>query len=104
MLDAKAVITDANPATQDLLGRPLPEIVGRPLIDFLAADLATARATAQRLVGDGDYHNENLKLNKAGVQISADVSASRVNVGGVQLILMIAREASRRPMRPLAPA
>lgn len=50
LIDAKGVITDANPQAQSLLRRGIDELSGRPLLDFVPA---ACREPACRLLQEG---------------------------------------------------
>ncbi len=84
------LITDANPPLLQLLGYHLPELMGRPALDFVAPDArqqVTAVMTANR-----ETRYDTAVLHKSGERIPVEFIVRSMHVGGALQRMTIVRD------------
>lgn len=90
-------IIDANPQAELLLARPRAEIIGANQRGFFPARLEAAPAAPEardRPMNGGSYETEIVR--KDGTVVTADVSVSRMQLHGHNLLLLHFRDITRR--------
>ena len=98
LLDSHGEILEANPRAEELLGRPADALRHHRFRDFAAPDAPdTGWDALARPTPEGAPRIESVHLARAdGTTIPAEVSASSVRVGKADLVLIVARDVSRR--------
>ena len=92
------IVLEINRAAEALFGRPRSEVVGRHFLETLAPE---ERAKVRRsfegdVVRGGAQGQESVVLRADGKTIPIEVSVSRVEIGGEQLMFAIIRDVSER--------
>jgi two-component system cell cycle sensor histidine kinase/response regulator CckA len=98
LADLDGTLLEVNRRTEELLGRPAVELVGRRFDEFLPAeDREAARALFQQLLNEGYISQDNGHVSgPSGRRVTVDYSASLVEVGGERLVLGILHDATER--------
>jgi PAS domain S-box-containing protein len=98
LADPAGEILEANHQAEELLGRPAAEIRRHRLRDFAAPDAPdTGWEALDRIPDRGSVRVEAIQFARAdGAAVPADVSAARVRAGSRDLVLVIARDITRR--------
>ncbi len=95
-LDEKGRILSANSTVEQLFGFPTEEVVGRPIVDFIAwakKHVTDAQAPRGFLVGKG---LEAIGKKKDGTVVPLEVSVSDTNLGKRKLYAAIIRDVTER--------
>jgi PAS domain S-box-containing protein len=86
----KGIILDGNQQMADLFGYPLSEMIGRPVIDFIAPEERKAVADRIRAGGTGIY--EHLCVRKDGSRILVEAQSRQTDADGQQLRITAMRD------------
>jgi PAS domain S-box-containing protein len=98
LVDPSGEVLEANRRAEELLARPVSEIRRHRLRDFAAPDAPdTGWEDLERLPEEGSLRVEAVHFARPdGTAVPAEVSASRVRAGSRDLVLVIARDITRR--------
>ncbi len=98
VLDPLGRVLEVNLRAEELLGRPRAGLVGRAYHEFVSpAERDGEREKFWELLAGGPARSGSARLVRAdGSAVTADLSASVVEVGGEQVVLLIARDATER--------
>jgi diguanylate cyclase (GGDEF)-like protein/PAS domain S-box-containing protein len=84
------VITDVNPPLCELLGYSLGEMVGRPALDFVAAD---EQATVRRVMNEArEFRYESAVVHRDGTRIPVEFIVRTLARDGERLRMSIVRD------------
>ncbi|HVE66159.1 MAG TPA: PAS domain S-box protein, partial [Thermoanaerobaculia bacterium] len=94
----QGVVLEVNRATEDLQDRRRSEIVGHPILDFVAPEEREAVGQGFReTISSGSLRGlETLALRADGTKVPIEVSASRVDIGDSYVVHAIVRDVSER--------
>jgi two-component system cell cycle sensor histidine kinase/response regulator CckA len=98
LLDLNGIILEVNRRTEELVGRPATEIVGRSYEEFVPdEERDTTRRLFQQLLAEGRISQINGRiLGPGGRRVTVDYFASIIEVDGERLILSVVRDATDR--------
>jgi len=98
VIDVQGKTLEVNRQTEQLLGRPASDIVGRPYYEFvIPAQRDYAAVQFQKLLLEGSANVTDLHLQREDAAfICADFSASLVQTEGQRIVLAIARDVTER--------
>jgi PAS domain S-box-containing protein len=91
LVDDRRRIVKINASGRGLLGRPVKELVGSSIDDYIKpAERATARADWERFLRDGDgYSGTRTIVRHDGSSVPVDFAAKRGTIGGRQLAVYV---------------
>ncbi|MDH5649066.1 MAG: PAS domain S-box protein [Gammaproteobacteria bacterium] len=84
------IITDANPAIETLSGYRIDELIGRPILDFVAPE-SRAEVQQRMLTGDESEY-QAFALRKDGVRVTIHVCAKSITHDGKAVRLVSIRD------------
>jgi len=87
-------IVDGNARVAELLGTPLPSLLGRPVMDFIAPE--SASRVAPRLRSGAPQTYEHLCLRADGSKFPVEVQAKTIQLGDRALRITAIRDISER--------
>ena len=98
VLDHGGVVREANLKFEELIGRPKSSILGAPYAVLLDADATAAQPPSLgALLDAAGTRVADLSLRREdGSQVWVDLSASRVDLAGERLIMMIVHDVTER--------
>ena len=87
-------ITDVNPPLLDLIGYTLPEMLGRPTLDFVAPD---QRARVKEVIVSGDEISyDSALIHRNGTRIAVEFIVRTMHYQGERLRMTIVRDVRDR--------
>ena len=91
---AKGLITDGNEAAERLLGYPLREVLGRPVLDFMSDD--TRHVVLEQVRANREEPYEAVVVRKDGVHIPVEIVGKTIPVGSETHRLTVVRDIRAR--------
>jgi two-component system cell cycle sensor histidine kinase/response regulator CckA len=101
VLDARAVVLEANARAADLFGRPLGELHGQEVRQLLASaeDGEALHQSVTRLVDGAELAHVEYRFTRAdGRVVYCEISASTASPQGTDLVLVIVRDVTERTL------
>ena len=87
-------ITEANEQLAQMLGYELPELIGKPVVDFVAPESRPLVLERIRLGIDGNY--EHLAIRKDGSALAVEVQARMLSIQGRRIRVTVLRDMTER--------